>query len=572
MKTYKIPHEETHPHLLLPVKKCEERTLLKGKLTAIIETFQQPIERLLRTVFSLLLRSGPAVGGPLEHIIVCINGADRRTGPPEIQDAKQDFLEALRTLKWKVPGYEGEREMPITVLRVWSRVGHGQALDMAIPWVHTEGYIILDDDYIITNHEWATIVKENCLDTEDVDYFHQHQHIGPGCTENCDNQVRQMILPRLWANFTGGKKAVLEQCGVRWSSYFLNHDYDIEDFPEFYQYHEDMWKESHSDPVACMKGHYKQLVVESGAWAKYKLDQANAKGLQLPQCSVQNNDLFWHYGKGTIDVLDQEIYQVPEYWEVYQKHLPKIPEFSLASYENQYIDPNMKVLVCVCVYKRFNTIANWLRAWHNSNHYGAKIGVVHSLCHDKNHPLGAQTRLIKNGRPDYYLPRENVGQDIRALYDMLTEKRVEDWDALVWFTDDCIPMRKDWLLPFMVELSKPDVGFFGPFPEIGYCRTISFGIKKKAMKEIQWIENGKGILTRQHCLQMENQLSPRCQRAGYKLAYLYSRDKPDYIHWSHYSDWLWDADGLGALNLWPKFELQFPEEERIPGSLEGIRG
>jgi hypothetical protein len=550
-------------HLLLSTGECEKRTTIKGKITAIIETFQQPVERLLRTVFSLLLRSGPPVNGPLEHIIVCINGADRRTGPPEIQDAKQQFLEELRKLKWKVPGYEGERDMPLTVLRVWSRVGHGQSLDMAVPWVHTEGYILLDDDYIITNPDWINEVTEKCLNNPDCGYFHQHGDIGPGCCENATTHQNQLILPRLWANFIGGKKSVLEELGVRWSSYFLNHTFKTQDYPEFFPYHRESWRKSHQSEEHCSKvEEYHQLIVESGAWPKYKLDQAGVQGYNLQkQGSVQNNDLFWHYGKGTIDVLDKEIFKVPEYWSLYDKYLPKKPEFTLGEYNPSDIDPNMRAVVCVCVYNRRRTIANWLRAWNNAEHYGVKLAVVHSL------PPGdvsAQESLIKSYGPDYYLPRENIGQDIRALQDMLRENRIPEWDNLIWFTDDCLPMRKDFLLPFLVEMSKPGVGIFGPFPEVGYCRTISFGIKKEAMEKLRWIDD---ITTRQQCLMMEQQIAPRVQEAGYKIRYLYSREQPEYIHWSRYSDWLWDTGDLGDLNLWDKFEEQFPPEKRIPGSL-----
>lgn len=94
-----------HPHMLLDVGECEQNSSLYRKITAIIPSFSAPLECLLWSVFSLLTRSQP--GDKLEHIIVSINGPDKRTGDPALQDKKQAFLEELRNLKW------AHRDMPL---------------------------------------------------------------------------------------------------------------------------------------------------------------------------------------------------------------------------------------------------------------------------------------------------------------------------------------------------------------------------------------------------------------------------------------------------------------------------
>src|SRR6516162_7350459 len=118
----------------------ESKGLLPGKTTVVMATSQSRIECLMWSMFSLLLRSTPG----LEHIIVAINGPDPRTGDPGLQDAKQSFLGELRNTRWQASGRDCD--MPLTVIRTWSRVGHSQATDGALPWVHTEFYTLMHDD------------------------------------------------------------------------------------------------------------------------------------------------------------------------------------------------------------------------------------------------------------------------------------------------------------------------------------------------------------------------------------------------------------------------------------------
>lgn len=135
-----------HPTMVFSRKDVALRTLTPGAFTPVIATCQADIRLLASALFSLLLRT---TADRLAHVMVLINGPDDRTGDPGPQDRKQAFLEDLR--RCKTPG---GKDMPLTVIRVWSRVGHSELCDMAVPWVTSLYYVLMHDDVLILDPQW----------------------------------------------------------------------------------------------------------------------------------------------------------------------------------------------------------------------------------------------------------------------------------------------------------------------------------------------------------------------------------------------------------------------------------
>jgi len=571
----------THPELIVGIHECEEISTIPGKITVVIETFSGRIDRLVNCLFSVLLRA-KEVNGVIEHIIVCVHGPDHRTGDPQVQDKKQAFLEELRSLKWTIPGKDERRDMPLTVIRVWSRVGHGQALDMAMPWIHTEAYVCLADDMIVRDEKWVDCLRSELLDNPETGYLRVHRSDN-FVAENLGANKWQIHQGRFAGPFFAAKKAVSERLGVRWSGYVVNHDFEIDqDYVDAnIPYDEQRFVIGHYGmPVAAVK--YGQLVAESGAWAKTLLEGAEIKGVAIDAGTflLQDGGFAWHCNKDVFAQLEADLQRVPEYHELYCRYQSRDRAADAVSmieaYKSQPIDPNLKVVVAVCIYDRLREIVNWLRAWGNANHYGCKLAVVQSwgeLNGDESQgfPNPLQAEVIKQFGPDYYLPRYNVGMDMRALKDLPNDPRLGQlWDAIIWFADDCLPMNKDFLVPFLAALSNPRVGLAGAFPEGDTVRTVAFGIKREVMNKIPWI-NGGDIRTRHHCLKMENQLKHQVENAGYEVVSLVPEPGSDnYMHWSCFGHWLWDSDAAKVVELWKTFEEQFNEADRIAGSFEEI--
>lgn len=135
--------------------------------TAIIATCNSNPRLFAISLLSLLAHSSPA---SLDHVIVSINGPDSRTGDTNNQDIKQKFLEAIRLEKLQPTHLppSASRDMPLTVQRTWSRVGHGEAIDAAIAWVSTQNYLLMHDDLLVLNDDW-TLANEY-LKIDDVGY------------------------------------------------------------------------------------------------------------------------------------------------------------------------------------------------------------------------------------------------------------------------------------------------------------------------------------------------------------------------------------------------------------------
>lgn len=178
-------------------------------------------------VLSLLSRSDPF--GFLEHITVVINGPDRRTGSPELQDRKQAFLEELRGLPWRAPNGERARDMPLTVCRVWSQIGHAQAIETAVPWCRTESYLLMHDDAIVLRDDW----QQQALGFLDdpllvLATVRQGDEPRPAVFGGFSWQPRgerpgewSLALPHLNTVFTLCRKNLLAALGARWTGYHV---------------------------------------------------------------------------------------------------------------------------------------------------------------------------------------------------------------------------------------------------------------------------------------------------------------------------------------------------------------
>jgi hypothetical protein len=258
----------------------------------------------------LLLRS--EVGGDLEHIIVSINGPDSRTGDTTIQDKKQAFLEELRERKW------GYRDMPLTVSRTWSRLGHAQSLDAAIPWVHTAAYLAMHDDTIVIRPKWESLLR-HFWENPEVAIAYAPPLLVAQAVRDKFNDEPILVLPHLNTTFLLCKKHVATKLGVKWSGYHTKHSFDVDQ--EFV----DSYKEiSYND----LHGHYEWLSHDIGALAYNRLSPY--KRLPLVETVAHLTAMSWQTTrsaemvreefKSVLLPLEAEIKASPyaDLWEKYQ--------------------------------------------------------------------------------------------------------------------------------------------------------------------------------------------------------------------------------------------------------------
>jgi hypothetical protein len=328
-----------HQHMAMTIDECVSLTHMKEKMTMVIPTRNSSMECLLWSVFSLLLRSNPF--GLMEHFCVCINGPDKRTGNTATEDKKQAFLEELRDLEWyHADNLKLRRPMPLTVIRVWSRVGYSEVFEMALNWVHTDSYCLMHDDVILLDKNWEQQAKEVFYNDEKVAIA----YIPPlhGCI--CDHAIHRgmylLRLPQLQTTFLMCKKKDIMKVGALWRGYHIPSDenmlqFDLEEIGDIADF-EKFWKNRKLYDKPVIKTElYNFVRQEVGAWVYYKLDQAGYKFAPLSPQTILHLEGMSRFDitpevrmekikehKKEVKSLEKEIFNHPEYSVLYKKYLP----------------------------------------------------------------------------------------------------------------------------------------------------------------------------------------------------------------------------------------------------------
>lgn len=310
----------------------------------------------------------------------------------------------------------------------------------------------------------------------------------------------------------------------------------------------------------------------------YIFSNEESASLTLGECRLLGKKIF-----KSSNVLDYEILNdvdiVRKWEELFCSTYPVIKEFSFSS--SDHCDN----LVCVVTHNRKNLVGRWLRAWNNAEKFGSKIAVFHAC--DNKIPDQDEMNNILSYYPDFYIPFINSPlKDMRALHIALRDVfEFPEWKNIFWFTDDMMPMRRDFLYPFVDKL-KENVGLvaqcyepindsytktvgFGCLPHI---RTVAYGLSRAAADSIIFpyvgeeqerpylLEHGKIGLYEDHILKQVTQ-------AGFDFALCHS-DFENYTHWTKNLDWMWDchlfSEGaeindrkLSSHEMWNVYEQQF---------------
>lgn len=507
------------------------------KLTAILSTATSPLEMLAWSVSSLILRTPTNV---LQEIIVGINGPDSRTGDTSLQDEKQKFLENLKNIGF-----------PITVVRTWSRLGFSQPYDMCLPLCQTDLVLFIHDDTIVLKKNWHKYIRDNAAITTINPVI--DGKLLPNIWKP-ENKLMRMDFPHINTAFTVINRKMVS---TKWTDYYINLEeiHEIQNscnwnqLREFFSRHieavsilpdSDLQKNiTTRSRMACFDDcyNYSLITFPMGAWLYYDAVINDLKINIFPNYTVDHlGAMSWK--DGSFEEVKEPMPHVLDLVKDIKKSpigkVYKSPNYNIPSIDG------IKPLVGVVTYKRLRTIDSWLRAWNKAEHYGSKLVVVHNY---DGRLARQEEENIQKHKPDYYIPRQNVGRDIGALKDVISGKIYlpYDWNVLIWFTDDVIPMRKDFLLPLLREISKPSVGLVGGWMD-GNVRTICFAIKKELARKVNFVDDP---------FDMEsgpNNISNQIKDMKFEVRLPTQRYSPKYA---------WDCDYEGIVDLWDKYESQF---------------
>ncbi len=208
-----------------------------------------------------------------------------------------------------------------------------------------------------------------------------------------------------------------------------------------------------------------------------------------------------------------------------------------------------KTVVAVIVWNRFENLQRWIRCWKQCDPSPAELVVVHNLEGDNDR---YKQLCLKNDVR--YVPRKNQGFDIGAFQDVCKE-RLEGfpntWENLIWITDDCIPMQKDFVSQFLSKLDGKSIPCYEISNEVKrHVRTTGFLVTKGISKKLTFPRDP--IASREDCYVFEHKgfnLYEQLQRLGYEPCMVAPvlRDAP-----------LWDSGCRANLKLMPRHEQVFP--------------
>ena len=526
-----------------------ETDLPEEKISVVISTFDGPLDCLVWAVTSLFLNSD----GLVDDVIVSINGGDTRNGGDvSLQDAKQKFCEDMADL-----GY------PVTVARSWSRIGYSQPYDLAVPLAKNRCYVLMHDDAMIRNTDWVGPAREFLNDPEAGMMVHHPLKKFP-MTYYGQKELHMTAFNTFFV-LANSKKIKR-----RWQDYYINREYvprDIIDVDVMNKYQASMGNLAYDRPVpggVNFEGHddtngrpqarssfrdgvsdkeYFQILepdypiaitqYHTGTWNFY--DAQNAGNIRyFPKDCVYH----WMQREVTpchecIDLkkLERRIKQNETLWELYVKYCPHKKDVSLDWYPRECFvdtpqepDPKYgkKIVVCVGVYDRIWSMKFWTKLWPKMNKCNARLVLMHNYNGSAPDP-----RLLKYHmalKPDYYVPRPNVGFGSGMLHDIVESRNLDDlkvpldWDVLFWFTDDNIPADLDLIPMTMDKLMEPDVMLVGHVVNSYNMRTTSFALRKEAVEHL--VFHGSPLVPRRQGDYLEHEhdsITTQIMNAGFKV-------------------------------------------------------
>jgi hypothetical protein len=153
-------------------------------------------------------------------------------------------------------------------------------------------------------------------------------------------------------------------------------------------------------------------------------------------------------------------------------------------------------LTVIVVYNRIDNIQHWLNCWQQCEQH-SQLVIIHT-----------GEGVIEVPKEVIYIKRKNIGFDIGCLQDVCKERLQgfpNDWQKMLWITDDTFPMAKNFDKQFFDALDKPNAGCacMEISPSVRrHIRTTGFAIKKELSKQLKFSVDP--IVTKEDCYTFEH--------------------------------------------------------------------
>ena len=240
----------------------------------------------------------------------------------QIKNHKQAFLEELRRLKWQSEVDGNERDMPISLIRVWSRIGAEQAVEMAIPWVHTDSYIYIHDDTMWLTKNWEPIVMDALYKENVAMVYAPPFHTGHLSWSEYNGKPK-LNFPHTISPCMICRKPIFAKCGLRWTGYHFANDFTVEEKIK----NMELFLNSHKPNILPLPSsqRYGYASYDIGSWAYYSLRKEGYEINPVEDLDVHHFiSMSWSANRNRvlasmklIQVLEDELKLFPKYWNLY---------------------------------------------------------------------------------------------------------------------------------------------------------------------------------------------------------------------------------------------------------------
>lgn len=220
----------------------------------------------------------------------------------------------------------------------------------------------------------------------------------------------------------------------------------------------------------------------------------------------------------------------------------------------------MKIIVAVIIYDRFNNLKLWIDIWKQCITDNAELVIIHNY---KNEEDRDKYGSYCSDSGIKYISRKNVGMDIGAMQDVFMQRLKcfnNDWDYLLWVTDDTIPIHKNFIQQYIKKFNESKrVGVVALEMSNDFkrhIRTSGFMIRKDCSLKIVFEANP--IKTKNDCYIFEhlskNSFLEQVNRAGMIAIDVSAQLK---------TAPLWDTEIRANLKRWSEFDKNFEEVNRV---------
>lgn len=215
-----------------------------------------------------------------------------------------------------------------------------------------------------------------------------------------------------------------------------------------------------------------------------------------------------------------------------------------------------KNFVCIIIHDRYYNLERWLHCWKRSLHHDFELVVIHNIDYDL-----TEYKDLCDKYNVKYIRRSNVGYDIGTFQDVCYE-RLEgfdnNWDKILWITDDWFPMDKNFIKQYVNHYQKGITEVV--CTEISneckrHIRTSGFLISKSLSKRL--IFDTERIITKDDCYNFEHRSNNAFYEQVVNMGYRVEMVAPLNVAP------LWDVNARANLNRMEEHNNLFYSNQKV---------